>query len=334
MTTKKALWLKIAVVTLAAILLVIGMFGCDTASASEFPDTLDTYVYDPADVLSDDTVDHIVSLNESLSNQTGGEIIVACISTTGYTDISDYAYDMFNTWKIGDADENNGVLLLLSIDDDDYWCLQGEGLEKTISSGKIKTILSKYLEPDFVVRNYDSGVKATFDALIEEFEAAYSVSVSGSSSSSSTSGAYPYGYYDDYFDEYYDYSYDISTTFLNVIEGLIILGIFIFVIAVIVMAAIVPRRRRPRRGIFAPPPPRHHHNPPPPHHGGFGGPIGGGPRPGGHPGGHRPGGFSGGSRPGGMGSFGGSHSGGFGGGHSGGGRSGGGMSRGGGAGRR
>lgn len=330
MTTKKVLLLKIAVVTAAAVLLVIGMLGCNATSSSEYPDTLDTYVYDPAGVLSDDTVDHIISLNESLSNQTGGEIIVACISSTGYTDIADYAYEMFNTWQIGDADENNGVLLLLSIGEDDYWCLQGEGLEKTLSSGKIKTILNEYLEPYFAVGDYDSGVRTTFDALIEEFEAAYSVDILNGSSAGTLYDDY---YYNDYYDDYYDYSAGIGTAFTSFIEGLIILGIIIFIIAAIVIAAIIPpyRRHRPHRGIFAPPPPRHHHNPPPPHHGGFGGPIGGGPRPGGNPGGHRPGGFSGGSRPGG---FGGGRSGGFGGGHSGGSRSGGGMSRGGGAGRR
>ena len=34
-----------------------------------------------------------------------------------------YAYDMANAWGIGSAEKNNGVLLLLSVGDDDYQCI-------------------------------------------------------------------------------------------------------------------------------------------------------------------------------------------------------------------
>lgn len=319
--TKKVLLLKIAVVAFAAVLLAAGMLGCNAASSSEYPDTLDSYVYDGVGVLREETVEHINSVGSNLSQQTGGEIVVACVNTTGYTDIADYAYEMFNQWKIGDSEKNNGVLLLLSIDEDDYWCLQGEGLEKTLSSGQISLILDDYLEPYFAEKDYDSGVLATFDALVDKFEAAYSVTITSDNNSSNSASSADDFYFDDYYDYYYSY------TFTGIIGDIIVMGIIIVVIALIVFIAIISPRRRRRRGIFdVPPPPRHHHNPPPPHHGGFGGHIGGGPR----PGGYRPGGFSGGSRPGGMG---GSRPGGFSSGHSGG-RPGGGMSRGGGAGRR
>ena len=46
--------------------------------------------------------------------------------------------------------------------------MQGEGLEKTLTSGQIGNILEEYLEPDFAKQNYDAGVKKVFDALLSE----------------------------------------------------------------------------------------------------------------------------------------------------------------------
>ncbi len=159
---------------LAILFALIFTVGC---SAADYPDTLENYYYDQAGVLSEDTREHINYSNQDLNKKTQAEIIVACIDTTGYTDIADYAYEMFNTWKIGGKEDNNGVLLLLSIDEEDYWCLQGEGLEKVLSSGTIKTMLNEHLEPDFAKSDYDAGVRKTFDALVNHLESAYSVTV-------------------------------------------------------------------------------------------------------------------------------------------------------------
>ena len=99
------------------------------------------------------------------------------MKTTGNHDIKDYAYAVFNKWKIGSADKNNGVLILLSVEEDDYWVLQGKGLETLLPSGTLKLMLDDYLEPYFAKKQYDEGVRALFDALIKQYEQIYSVSI-------------------------------------------------------------------------------------------------------------------------------------------------------------
>lgn len=295
--------MKKLTVILSLIVLVFSLTTCCYAHEYGFPDELDTYVYDEAGVLSEGTKEHIINSSYDLSQQSGGEIIVACVNTTGLYDIADYAYEMFNTWKIGGKDKNNGVLLLLSIDEQDYWCLQGEGLERTLSSGKIKLILNEYLEPDFASGNYDAGVLATYNALLGELEAAYGISVDGE-------------FFEGYVDQPKQQNDDDGTGFI------IMLVVIVFIIIFVSNLAGQTKRgfhRHHPTVVIAPDPTRTiirtmrhmnhhhgHHRPPtgmgsfrgPTSHGGFGG------------------GFSGGSR------------GGFGG------RSGGGISRGGGAGRR
>lgn len=85
--------------------------------------TSDFYVNDFAGVLSQSTKDAIIAKNEQLEQQTGAQIVVTVVDNAGGLSMEELAYQMFNQWEIGDADENNGVLLLLSIEDDDYHCL-------------------------------------------------------------------------------------------------------------------------------------------------------------------------------------------------------------------
>ena len=123
------------------------------------------YVYDEPSVLSLTTEDHIVTQNEKLYAACGAQIVIACVNTTGDTDIADFADEMFNQWKIGSSQQNNGVLVLLSIEEDDYYAVQGRGLENLLSTGTLKLMLDEYLEPHFAAKDYDAGALAIFDAL-------------------------------------------------------------------------------------------------------------------------------------------------------------------------
>lgn len=55
-----------------------------------------TYVYDYAGVLTDETMEHIDAMNASLFAQTGAQILVSVVNSTGGADIMDYASDLGN----------------------------------------------------------------------------------------------------------------------------------------------------------------------------------------------------------------------------------------------
>ena len=140
------------------------------------------YALDKSGVLSSETENHIARYNQYLAESCGAQICVVTIPTmdyVGYDDIENYAYDLFNAWGIGDKDEENGVLLLLVTDDELCWCLQGEGLEDTLSSSAISDILTENMQDDFYAGEFDSGTKKTFDALYRRLCAIYSVDPDG-----------------------------------------------------------------------------------------------------------------------------------------------------------
>ena len=140
------------------------------------------YALDKSGVLSAETKNHIALYNQYLEESCGAQICVVTIPTmdyVGYDDIENYAYDLFNAWGIGDKDEDNGVLLLLVTDDELCWCLQGEGIEDTLSSSAISDILTENMQDDFYAGEFDSGTQKTFDALYRRLCAIYSVDPDG-----------------------------------------------------------------------------------------------------------------------------------------------------------
>ncbi len=102
----------------------------------------DFYVYDGPNVLTEDTKGMIVFSNDLLYQDCGAQFVVVVVSSTGGADIADYAYDLFNDWNIGDKKKQNGLLLLLAIDQQDYYLLPGTGVEEELSWGKVKTLVN------------------------------------------------------------------------------------------------------------------------------------------------------------------------------------------------
>ncbi len=285
-----------------------------------------TYTYDEAGVLSDKTMEHIDAMNASLFAQTGAQIMVKTVNSTNGQDILEYAIDLGNQYGVGDAERNNGVVMVLALDNisasglqGDYGVVVGDGL--TDYGNTFSSLQYQYLEDDFAAGNYDAGVKKTVDAFFDWFADYYNVSIrenyipAVSHNYSTASG---------YHTETTGY---VERSAGSIVGSFVTLILVLLVIWMILDAMRWSRYRRrylqPGMGIptvwyrpvfwghswYRPRPPR---RPPPPRGGGRGPggprpPMGGGPRP--PMGGGRPNPPRGGSRPApprGGGSFGGS----------------------------
>lgn len=278
--------------------------------AADLPDPMaDFYVNDYADVLSKETEDHVIEINDSLYAQTGAQIVVVVRDFLDGMSIEDYGYNLFNQWEIGSSEEDNGVLLLLAIGEEDYRITLGRGVESILSVNFLTAVRDQCLEEPFSAGDYDSAVTQTVDAIAAKLAEYYKVSPpSGVHVPKEEPGR-------------------VGES--SLLEAIIIIILIITVFAGF-FSSYTPfgRSRRSWRNMPPPPPPPFHGPGGPRGPGGFMGGFGGPgvfgthpPRSGRGPGGRSGGGgFSGGGR--------------SGGGHSGGGRSGGGgSSRGGGIGR-
>lgn len=101
---------------LAAVLIGQARKPADTGEPSTAIVGTYTYVYDNAGVLTDEIMSHIDAMNVSLFAQTGAQILVETVDTTGDKTMEEYAIDLGNAYHVGDAERNNGLVILLALD--------------------------------------------------------------------------------------------------------------------------------------------------------------------------------------------------------------------------
>ncbi len=171
-----------ALAILAGVLLGQARKPADTSAPSTAVVGTYTYTYDHAGVLSDKTMKHIDAMNTSLFAQTGAQIMVVTVDSTGGTDIVQYATDLGNRYGVGSAERDNGLVIVLALEDiaqnglkGDYGVSGGDGLYKY--GQELTSLLYYYMEDDFAAGDYDAGVKKTFDAYIDWFADFYNVTI-------------------------------------------------------------------------------------------------------------------------------------------------------------
>ena len=275
-----------------------------TASLPSLP--IGQCVVDDANVLSSSTVQTITDLNAQLeSSCSGAQIGVLTVDYTGNLTTEDYALQAFNTWGIGSSSENNGVLILLVMEsqeyeDGDYYLTYGDGFRNTTLESQASA-LAQTMEDDFVRQDYDDAVTTCAQNVAQTIADIYGVSLSDGNTNN---GSYNEPAYDD----------NSSGGLGDILLGFITI-LFTVVLLLIIVSVVVYTFSGPLGGLFwcfggpwhrGPRPPRGRRNPPPPPpggpYGGFGGgSFGGGSFGGGSFGGGSFGGMGGGSSHGGGG---------------------------------
>lgn len=174
--------------SLTCLLLALTLLVCPALADGVLGAPANGYVQDVAGVLERDTIDHIVSQNQKLTSATGAAIVVVTVDFLNGKDIADYALELFNDWGVGDAQKNNGVLILLAIGEEDYYVLQGSGLQSVLPASTLGEYSWNYLENDFDNEDYDAGTRKLFDALYQWFEDYYASDFNAAGGTSTAPG--------------------------------------------------------------------------------------------------------------------------------------------------
>ncbi len=124
------------------------------------------YVNDFANVLKKETVSRLNTKLKSYEDQTTNQIAVATIQTTQPELIEEYAVHMFDQWKPGQKNKDNGVLMVYAMQDHHMRIEVGRGLEGELTDIESKHILDDVVKPEFKAGNYDDGVSKGIDAVI------------------------------------------------------------------------------------------------------------------------------------------------------------------------
>lgn len=268
---------RVSALVLALVVSAAALCPAALAAAS-LPDLpKDKCVVDDANALNSEVTQVVTDLNAKLeTNCKGAQIGVLTVQYTGNLSTEDYATEAFNTWGIGDATNNNGVLILLVMEspiyeDGDYYLTYGDGFRNTTLESQASAI-AQTMEDDFVRQDYDDAVTTCAQNVAQTIADIYGVSLSGGNTNN---GSYNEPAYDDN---------SSGGGFGDIVLGFITI-LFTVVLLLIIVSVVVYTFSGPLSGLFwcfggpwhrGPRPPRGRRNPPPPPpggpYGGFGGP--------------------------------------------------------------
>ncbi len=131
--------------------------------------TLQTSVYDYANLLSASQKSTLENKLINYSDSTSTQIVIATIETIKGEDIGILTPKWAHAWGIGQANEDNGVFILLANKERKIWISPGYGVEHKLTAGITGTIVRTIIIPEFKKGDFytglDKGTYAVFEVL-------------------------------------------------------------------------------------------------------------------------------------------------------------------------
>ncbi|HKZ35571.1 MAG TPA: TPM domain-containing protein [Patescibacteria group bacterium] len=124
------------------------------------------YVNDFAGVISQEAENSLEERLSSFTASTSNEIAVVTLSSLEGDTVENAAVKLFEEWGIGDKEKDNGVLLLVAIDDRELRIEVGYGLEPVLTDSRSGNIIRDQITPLFKAGNYEGGIIAGTEAII------------------------------------------------------------------------------------------------------------------------------------------------------------------------
>lgn len=128
--------------------------------AQDYPKPLNPprLVNDYVNLLSENEFRMLESKLRNYSDTTSTQISIAIIPTTGGDDIALYATELAHRWGVGQKGNDNGIMIVVALNDRKVQIATGYGMEPTITDAASKRIIENYIKPNFRQEQYFQGL--------------------------------------------------------------------------------------------------------------------------------------------------------------------------------
>jgi uncharacterized protein len=151
--------------TLLISLVAALFFFSGLAFAFDFP-PLTGRVVDQAGVMNAQSRAEVETKLKDLEDKSGIQLVVATVKSLQGGDIESYANELFRSWKLGQAQKNNGVLLLVAPAEHKVRIEVGYGLEGTLTDALSSVIIQSAIIPRFKTGDFSGGIERGVDGII------------------------------------------------------------------------------------------------------------------------------------------------------------------------
>ncbi|WP_340618293.1 TPM domain-containing protein [Xenorhabdus entomophaga] len=151
-------------------LLLIGMGNASAREIKQETTTVDIpalskRVTDISEVLTKEERQGLNRQLKKLQSVEKVQMAVLIIPTTGSDTVEAFASRVFDKWKLGSKERNDGILFVIASDDHKMRIAVGSGLERKLSDGKVTLILLQDVKPAFKEDDYYQGISKAIDSI-------------------------------------------------------------------------------------------------------------------------------------------------------------------------
>lgn len=164
-----------SLIILAVLAVSVLLSGCKDSKIPAYKG----YVNDFAGMIPGKEEESLESLLVNYEKQTTNEIAVVTVESIGSESVEDYTMRLAEKWKVGKADKDNGVIILVAEEEKKIRIEVGYGLEPVLTDTKAKLIIDREMTPRFKQGNYADGVTAGASAVIAVLNGSYNPSAGG-----------------------------------------------------------------------------------------------------------------------------------------------------------
>lgn len=162
------------------------------------------FVSNPDHILLEKEAAYLDSIIQEVEDSSKAQVAVVMLQSIGDEIPKTFATELFNYWKIGNAETDNGLLILFVMDQRRIEFETGYGTEQILSDAKCYDIQQEFMVPRFKEGSYGQGIIDGTEEIVRIFMGRAEEITPSQTENTST-------LYDDTYDDYdYDYSYDYS----------------------------------------------------------------------------------------------------------------------------
>lgn len=126
------------------------------------------YINDYANLLTNETKDYILKTSIALEKETTAQVVVVTVPSLEGQSIEEYAVELFRKYGIGTKENNNGLLLLLALEERKFRVEVGYGLEEVLTDGLTGRYQDEYIIPYLKENKWDEGIKNSYNAFVKK----------------------------------------------------------------------------------------------------------------------------------------------------------------------